>query len=1325
MEGLETLFDSVIHTIVSSPTSTIQVPINDGGSTNTFIRKSDVPLLLDPTTVIYDSTIFHVAFGNGTTASAIGQGKTNTPFVQAKAYIFKDEDLLRSCISHADFTEQGCDITETADGCTITHIATGNIVNFTPKDQTERLWPFLTAPSGSSFTVVHHQLDAERVLHDWETFCCAPTSAFLKALRKSYFSLPNITAKMVHENMPYRPASALGHLDRTRMHYKSRKKPKISFNDLPPANSDDEIPILEDLVCHYTVLDPRADEDPTIYADGTGRFPFITASGYKLMLVWEFNGFVDHILLKDETAADYQQAYTSLIALIHANNHQPKFVRLDLHGSHTHPLVQHSISDAGLTAQFLPPGPGGHRSNRAEGAIRHVKNHFISALANADPAFPMTVADKLLPQVFLTYQLLTPCHTNPAISAYEGFYGHTFDFNAHPLHIPGQKCIVFNDPNERASFAVHGVSGFMLGPVLSGYRMWSCYIPSTSSIRVSDTIAMADRPTDLPHASVADILNDTIQKAGAQISILIDSLDKLSPTAAAEIGAREAADALTRSQSTLRVQFPPETPDPRTSISSIDSSLPQRVADPAPLQRVADPAPLQKVAPATRSKKKKPYTWLPVSNGRVHQIHQAPYLEFIGRQFRDVNITWSIAGIYHKSTSNELYYGYYDCSLYDTTPAISDLEFTPCAEMFNIDIVPPVPRATWVDLLPLSSSNATLAISCVVTSPDDLSTPELIDDSDSEKTCSDDRLEDLRMIQGFLLSISHHNAGERSLNLNPDGSLKTFKDAINSDESDLWKLYDSIEWSKLFDYGTIQPIHRAEQAIERRKDTTYVSTQIKEKFAPDGSITGRVRNALGGDRIHYPGPTSSNVADDKLVLLLQQSVLGHRKRGQNQRFCTADFVDFYIQSKLTLDGVPRPEFMRVPAARFTHDMRDKYRLHDYIHDGFILFQVDGNIWGIPGAGLIANNDLVAHMLLDNWVEDPDIPCLFHKHGTDIWIALVVDDSGISYNADKPEELAALFAHLQLKYPMKIDMTGSKFLGIQLDWNYEENYLDRSSPSVWPDIFARFCPDGKPKGARSPGHYVSFSPGAGSTIPLVDDSPQLNPDGKLFIQQFVGTLLHYARNIDFLLLPYLRAIADSQAHPTENTKRACDRLLAYGVSHPNCVVRYHATDMILSINSDASHQSCANSGSVIGGYHQLINRDSDINFINGPTSTICRKAKTVCASAAETEYAGLYENGREAMDTRTILAKLTFPQTATDVHTDNEAAKKIVTKEIRPKRSKAIDMRYHWMRDHTINGIFNVIWTPNTAPCIQSADALTKIQPVSTHEKYISLFVKYM
>ena len=1320
-----------VHTTSLSPTSPTLFPINDGGSTNTFIRLADVSLLLDPTSVTKSST-FTVQFGNGDIAAAIGEGLTNTPFVQAKAYIFKDTDLIRSCISHADFTEQGCVILETAEGCTISQVATGNIVNYTPKNHSERLWPFRPMASGASHTVVHHQLNAERVLHAWETFCCAPPSSVLSALRQSYFVLPNITAKMFYENLPSRPASALGHLDRTRMHYNSRVKPKTDFDNLPPVTVENDIPTSDippdEPTCFYSVLDPRADEVPGIFADGTGRFPFLTLSGYKLILVWEFNGFVDHVLLKEETAEEYQQAYSTLLAFLHAKGHRPTFVRLDMHGSQTHPSVQHSISDAGLTVQFLPPGPGGHRSNRAEGSIRHIKNHFISCIANVDPTFPTQVYDKLLPQVFLTYQLLTPWRPDPTISAFEGLFGHKFDFNAHPLHIPGQKCIVFEDPQERASFAPHGVNGFMIGPMLSGYRMWTCWIPSTSSIRSTDTVSMIDRKIDLPNASVADTLNDSIQNVSHNLHTLISALDNLSPTAAAEIGAREAADALTRSQSTLRIQFPNRDP-PSSAPSLVDPSSPQRVADPASLQRVAT---------ATRSKKKKSYSWLPVSNNRVRQIHQAPYLDFIGRKFIDDNITWYIAGIYHKSTSDELYYAYYDSSLFDTTPALSILEFTPCFEMINIDIVPPVPRASWVDLLPLPSLNSITAIPDVDSDP-----PGLITDSDSDshsddgdfstddalssdkKPQSNYRSQRYQQTQGFLHSISHYRTGERSLNLNSDGSPMTFKSARNSVDGDLWQQYDDIEWSKLFDYGTIEAIDRSAQPVERRKDTTYVSTQIKEKFAPDGSITGRVRNALGGDRINYPGPTSSNVADDKLVLLVQQSVLGHRKKGINQRFCTADFIDFYIQSILTLDSVPRPEFMRVPASRFSHDMRNKYRLHDFIHEGYILFQVNGNIWGIPGAGLIANTDLVAHLLVDGWTEDPDIPCLFHKIGTDIWFVLVVDDTGISYNADKPDELAALFAHLQTKYPMKIDMSGSKFLGIQLDWNYDKNYLDRSSPSVWPDLFARFCPDGKPKSARSPGHYVAFSPGAGSTIPLFDDSPALNAAGKLYIQQFVGTLLHYARNIDFLLLPYLRAIADSQANPTENTKRACDRILAYGVSHPNCVVRYHATDMILSINSDASHQSCPNSGSVIGGYHQLINCDSDTDFINGPTSTICRKAKTVCASAAETEYAGLYENGREAMDTRTILAKLNFPQTTTSVHTDNDAAKKIVTKEIRPKRSKAIDMRYHWMRDRTNNGIFKVIWTPNTAVCIQSADALTKIQPVKNHEKYISQFVTYM
>ena len=637
---------SVFNTTSHSPTSPTLLPINDGGSTDTVVRKSDVSLLLDPASVSYSPDSFSISFGNGTVATAIGQGLTATSYIQVKAYIFQDSDLIRSCISHSAFTEQNCNILSTNTGCTITHIPTGNIVNFTSKLPTDRLWPFSVNSNGYSHTVVHNQLDAERTLHAWETFCCTPTSSFLKALRKSFFIYPGISAKMFYDNMPSRPTSSSGHLDRQRMHYKSRK-PKIHFDNLPPDDPDPTFSSSEtttDIPTYfYSVLDPRADEIPGIYADGTGRFPFITASGYKLILVWEFYGFVDHFLLRDETAEEYQEAYSALIAFIHANGHFPKFVRFDMHGSQTHPLVKHSITDPGLEAQFLPPGPGGHRSNRAEGAIRHIKNHFIACLANADPTFPMSAADKLLPQVFLTYQLLSPWRPNPSMSSYQGFFGHTYDFNAHPLHIPGQKCIVFEDPQERQSFAVHGIHGFMLGPNLAGYRMWKCWILSTSATRTTDTVAMIDRPTDLPNASVSDVLYDAIQKTGSQLQDLITTLDTLTPTAAAEIKAREAADALAKSLNRLKIQFPQDDID---TAHTEDSDALQRVQETAAPQRVhVDPTVLPPTVPVRKARH---YTWLPVSNSRVRQLRQAPYLDFIGRNFTDDGITWHIDGIYRK-----------------------------------------------------------------------------------------------------------------------------------------------------------------------------------------------------------------------------------------------------------------------------------------------------------------------------------------------------------------------------------------------------------------------------------------------------------------------------------------------------------------------------------------------------------------------------------------------------------------------------------------------------------------------------------------------------
>jgi hypothetical protein len=1161
----------------------------------------------------------------------------------------------------------------------------------------------------------------------YEAFGCLPISSFYNAVNKAFFIWPGLTAKMIYDNIPIKSATPKGHLDRNRKGKNSTKKKQLLSHQLLLKNpitfdSDDSAN------CFFTFVEPS---NAGLFADATGRFSFNTLSNIKLILIWTYNGYVDYIPLVDDSLPSITSAYQTVIALLHSKNHRPPFVRFDMSGSQVNQNIRALFQDSGIDVEYCPPGPGGHRTNKAEGAIRHVINHIISILSNAHQDFPMAIIDKLFAQAFLTYQLVCPWGPNKNISSYEGFHDHTYDLLRHPLKKPGGLILIFEDPAERASLAPHGVRGFMIGPFLEGYRMWNCWASATSSMRVTDTIAILDQPFLLDGADSTSLVYDAIHRAAHEISSLRSTLQQHSSHIPEILHLSEAAAELNNLHNILEthVSIPHDTP------------LPTPVTETPSNQRVGTP-------PVTQQKKQRrhQHNWSLVHPTVVARHHQAGYNSFIGRTFTDDNCTWRISGIYRDRNSPIFYFRYYNMSLHPTSPLDDyDYEHTPCHEMININKSPYTARASWVHLcptpeLPLVPTTPKInPVQQVVESPpsradraerrarlstakvhfaaaDSDSMPSLTDRSNTESDMSDNESDHNNFL--FAASVSYDAVGSAPLNLNPDGTAKTYRSVMNGPDAEKWIQANDTEWRKLFK-ETIKPIHPREQDPSRRKDTTYVSSRVKEKYDAAGNIKARVRNTLGGDRINFTGETSSGVASDSLNMCILQSVLGRRKLGFNQRFCTIDVDDFYLHGLL-----PRPEFMRVDAARFSTAIRNEFNLHEFIHDDKILFQADGNIWGHNAAGLVAHNDFVAHMLLDNWIENKDVEGLFTKIGSEVKFSQTVDDSGVSYNADKPHELEALLAHMRKKYAIKVNMLGNKFLGMTLDWNYEDNYFDRSIPTHWPETIARFAPDGNLSGARSPGHYEAFTPGAGSTIPFEDTTPTLDASGKLYVQQFTGKNLFYATHGDWLLQPYVRAISDHQSQASERDRRACDRLLSYGHTHRNAVQRYYATDMIARASSDASHQSLDHSGSVVASYIHLVNRDSDDTFVNSPTATICRRSRTVCSAASETEYASLYETGCALMPVRNILAALDFPQETTTIYTDNLIAKNICARLVRPKRSKAIDMRYHWIRDRVDDKYFDVVWLPSTSKSIMCVDALTKIHPVKKHEELVSLFMTY-
>ena len=84
-----------------------------------------------------------------------------------------------------------------------------------------------------------------------------------------------------------------------------------------------------------------------------------------------------------------------------------------------------------------------------------------------------------------------------------------------------------------------------------------------------------------------------------------------------------------------------------------------------------------------------------------------------------------------------------------------------------------------------------------------------------------------------------------------------------------------------------------------------------------------------------------------------------------------------------------------------------------------------------------------------------------------------------------------------------------------------------------------------------------------------------------------------------------------------------------------------------------------------------------------------------------------------------MADLGYPQTETEIFCDNLCAVGIANNTFNLKRTKTIDMRYHWIRDQVEMKVFKITWK---AGKLNLADFFTKAHPVKHH---LSIRWKYV
>jgi hypothetical protein len=547
---------------------------------------------------------------------------------------------------------------------------------------------------------------------------------------------------------------------------------------------------------------------------------------------------------------------------------------------------------------------------------------------------------------------------------------------------------------------------------------------------------------------------------------------------------------------------------------------------------------------------------------------------------------------------------------------------------------------------------------------------------------------------------------------NDKGVKETMDSLLAGPDSNIWTTSLCNEFGRLAQgysntvkgTNTIAFIQRSE--VPTDKKVTYGNFICD--LRPLKEEPRRVRLTVGGDKLPYaddPGSPAASLLETKLII---NSTISDAHRGA--RFLCADLKDHFLATPMK-----DPEFMRIKYKYFPQAIRDQYNLASFLApDGYIYIRIQKGMYGLKQAALLAYKHLVNQLEPHGYIPCPYTTGLWSHKTRPTKFCLCVDDFGVKYftEADANHLLGSLRAH----YKISVDWEGKNYCGLSIKWNYAKQFVDVSMPGYVVSTLERLQHRKPTRPQFAPHQWTKPAYGQRLQLAPIDDSPSLDADGTKYVQSCVGSLLYYARAVDSTMLPAINEISGAQSAPTQNTMKACTMLMDYASTHPNAIIRYHASDMILHIDSDAAYLVLPNARSRYAGLYFL--SDNPPAFPakpnpkpNGAVLTICKTIRNVMASAAESETGGVFGNAQEAIACRISLLALGHPQPATPLKTDNSTAHSFVHANIKQRRSKTWDMRWNWLRDKETHKQLRIYWEKGQS---NNADYFTKHHPPAHH-----------
>ena len=241
-----------------------------------------------------------------------------------------------------------------------------------------------------------------------------------------------------------------------------------------------------------------------------------------------------------------------------------------------------------------------------------------------------------------------------------------------------------------------------------------------------------------------------------------------------------------------------------------------------------------------------------------------------------------------------------------------------------------------------------------------------------------------------------------------------------------------------------------------------------------------------GNKVHYPGDAGTPTANLLTVKLLLNSIIST----PNAKFMTMDIKDFYLNTPMA-----RFEYMQLRLSDMHKDVIAHYKLNKIATpEGYIYCEIQKGMYGLPQAGIIAQQLLKEHLQMNSYRQSKTTPDLWQHDTCLISFSLVVDDFRVKYVGK--ENAQYLLDTVRKHYKCSCDWKGKRYCGLTIKWDYEGRKVHLSMPEYIQKALTHFQHPPLAKQQNQSYPHVKLNYRAKKQYSQEDDdSPILNKAGK--------------------------------------------------------------------------------------------------------------------------------------------------------------------------------------------------------------------------------------